>query len=41
LSGLPPDKNKIYNNKELEAILRLMEQLKASEKEAREELLEM
>ena len=41
LSGTPQDKARIYNNKELELILREMDRLKFSEKEARDELLEM
>jgi erythromycin esterase-like protein len=36
-----PDKNRIYQNKDLENIFKEMERLKATEKEAREDLLEM
>lgn len=41
LSGIPQDKSRIFNSKELENIFREMERLKASEKEACEDLLEM
>lgn len=41
LAGVPGDKSRIFNNKDLEGIFREMERLKSSEKEAREELLEM
>lgn len=36
-----PDKNRLYQNKDLELIFKEMERLKATEKEAREDLLEM
>ena len=38
---MPPDKSRIFSNKELENIFREMERVKASEKDARDELLEM
>ncbi len=36
-----PEKSRILNSKELEFVFREMDMLKESEKEAREELLEM
>jgi hypothetical protein len=41
LLSAPPDKSRIFNSKELENVFREMDMLKESEKEAREELLEM
>jgi hypothetical protein len=38
---MPSDKSRIFSNKELENIFREMERVKASEKDARDELLEM
>ena len=41
LSGITSEKSRLFNNKDMEMIFREMERLKLSEKEAREELLEM
>lgn len=41
LSGVTNEKSRLFNNKDMEMIFREMERLKLSEKEAREELLEM
>jgi hypothetical protein len=41
LSGVTSEKSRLFNNKDMEMIFREMERLKMSEKDAREELLEM